>query len=369
MITREVKLKLTKKQENQLIKWIPILTSIYNWGIRKIELNAKNGIYFSRFDFTNLLAYHGKKLDIPSHTIEGILNQAYTSWKRCFKKISKQPRLKSIRNKLNSIPFPDSIPYSRITDKTIRIPGIGKIRYHKQEIPQGEVKCGRILKKASGWYLQLTLDIINKFPVNSTTEKVGIDTGFKYLAVLSNGIKIENERNYIKGQKRLAQAQRGKRKKLVARLNERIKNRRKDYNHKVSRKIVEDYSEIYITNDNLRNQTSIFGKSIQDAGISQLRSFIIYKGDNHNRIVKLVDSKNTTMTCSNCGSLTGPKGLSGLAVRDWECDACGAVHDRDINSAMNILNLGLGYSLNNPKTHALEIRPEKFGQESLGDTL
>lgn len=71
------------------------------------------------------------------------------------------------------------------------------------------------------------------------------------------------------------------------------------------------------------------------------------------------------MTCSVCGSLTGPQGLFGLVVRNWECSACGAQHDRDVNSAKVILNSGLGYSLDNTKTHTL-IKPEILRLESSG---
>jgi len=165
------------------------------------------------------------------------------------------------------------------------------------------------------------------------------------LATLSDGITFENQRNFIQGKERLAKAQRGKNKKLTARLHERIKNRRKDYNHKVSREIVENYKNIAITNDNIKGQASKFGKSVHDAGISQLRNFIIYKGDIHGRNVKLVDSKNTTRICSTCGSLTGPTGLAGLKVRTWECEVCGSQHDRDVNAAINILKSGFGTNL------------------------
>ena len=364
MIYRELKLKLTTKQKNQLNTWLFNLTGIYNWAIRTIELNANNKIYFSRFDFCNLLANHGRKIGIPSHVIQGTLNQAYTTWERCFKKISKQPKLKSVRNKLNSIPFPDPIFINKLNKNTINLPRIDKIHYFKQTLPEGRIKCGRIIKRASGWYLQLTIDAVHKFPIKITNWKVGIDTGFKNLVVFSDGTKFNNPRNFIKGQVRIIQAQRGKRKQLTARLHERIKNRRKDHHHKVSRFIVQNYSEIYITNDNLINQARLFGKSISDAGISQLRNFILYKGDVHGRKVELVDSKHTTITCSNCYSLTGPSGLSGLAVRDWECSVCGAVHNRDINAAKIILNLGLGYSLDKTETHALG--PEIFRPELLG---
>ena len=364
MLVRELKLKLSTKQEKQLDEWLFILTSVYNWAIRKIELNAKDKIYFSKFEFIGALPRVGKKVGIPSHTVSGVLYRAYLAWKHCFKKINGKPKLKSVRNKLNSIPFPDSIPASRVTKNTIRIPILGKVKYYKQELPSGRIRSARILKRSSGWYLQLILDAVHEFPVKNTDRKVGIDTGFKHLAVLSDGTKVENQRNFVKIQKRLAQAQKGRRKKLTARLHERTKNRRNDYNHKVSRKIVENYSEIYITNDNLVGQAKLFGKSVGDAGISQLRQFILYKSDVHGRKCALVDSRHTTMTCSNCGALTGPTGLGGLVVRNWECSACGAQHDRDVNAAKVILSSGLGYSLNNVGTHAFG--PETSKQESLG---
>ena len=348
MIVRELKLKLTVKQENILNEWLWILTGVYNWGSRKIKLDAKDSIYYSQFDFMNILKGHYKKIGVPSQTVQAILNQSWDAWDKCFKKIRKgEPKLKSIRNKLKSLPFPAPIKekHFSLDDKKIQLPIIGKLRFHKNEIPEGKIKRSRIVKRASGWYIQLTIDSKHSFQVKKNGKIVGIDTGFKDLAILSDGKKYENPRYYIKGQKRLAKAQRGKNKKLVARLHERMANRRKDYNHKVSREIVINNKEIYITNDNLRGQSKIFGKSVSDAGISQLRNFIIYKGDNHNRKVKLVESKHTTMTCSNCGALTGPTGLNGLAVRYWECSACRAYHDRDINSAKVILNIGVGLTL------------------------
>ena len=219
------------------------------------------------------------------------------------------------------------------------------MKYFKQELPEGNIKCARIIKRTSGWYILLTIDATHTFKVENSNLKIGIDTGFKSLATLSDGTKIENQRNYLKSQDRLAQAQRGKNKKLVSRLHERIKNQRKDYNHKVSRKIVEKYAEIYCTNDNLKGQSKKFGKSVGDAGISQLRTFISYKSENHGRKFKLVDSRKTTMTCNHCWSRKGPRGVVGLSVRFWECSNCGVKHDRDVNSARVVLKTGSGYDL------------------------
>lgn len=345
MLVREIKLKPNKSQTVKLEEWLWCLTGVYNWVSRKIELDAKDKLYHRKLKLQNGLPNVSKKIGIPSHTIQATILQAYSAWDRCFKKVSKQPKLKSVHNKLRSICFPDMLKRSRIFNNRISLPGIKEVCFHKQEIPDGVIKQARIIRKASGWYCQLCIDTNHTFPVKQTKEVVGIDTGFKDLAILSNGERFSNHKEFVKGQKRLAQAQRGKRKKLVGRLHERISNRRKDYNHKVSRKIVENFSEIYITNDNLRGQAKIFGKSVSDAGISQLRQFISYKSENHGRKCVLVDSKNTTLTCSTCGAKTGPTGLGGLKVRSWECSACGAQHDRDINAAKVVLKTGLGWSL------------------------
>jgi len=342
MIVRTLKLKLTKKQEIQLNQWLWNLTSIYNWGIKKIEFNAKDNIYFSPKTFQNLLANHGKKLDIPSHTIQGTLSQVYNAWQRYFKKLAKKPKLKGQRNKLNSIPFPD--PLKQPKDNKISVPGIGKIRFHKQEIPNANIKCGRILKKASGWYLCLWLDTDNKFKVKETNKTIGIDPGFSTLLTLSDGTKIENPRELRKGAKRLAQAQRGNKKKLVAKLQEKQTNRRNDRNHKISRWLVENYQTIYYSDDNFKAMAKHFGKSVIEAKLGDLINKTSYKSKVCGRSFKPINSKFTTMTCSNCWSLTGPTGLSGLAVRSWTCSVCGTHHDRDINSAKVVLKTGLGTS-------------------------
>lgn len=357
MLIRELKLKPTKAQEKVMTDWLWMLAGIYNWAIRKIGQDAHDGIYYSKKDFQNLLAGHGKKIGMPSHTIQGELCCAWDAWHRCFKKESRKPRLKSVRNKINSIPFPDPVNLSNIRNKKLGLPIIGLLKFHKQDIPNGAIKQERIVRRASGWYAQLTIDAVHTFAVEKTDRKVGVDTGFKHLAVLSDGTKFENPRNYIKSQERLAQAQRGGRKHLAARIQERIANQRKDYNHKVSRQIVSRYSEIYFTDDNLQGQADILGKSVGDAGIGQLKRFVSYKSDNHGRKFVLVDSRHTTMTCSECGALTGPTGLAGLKVRFWEC-GCGAKHDRDVNAARVVLKVGLGSRLVSNKKSSVRLKPE-----------
>jgi len=340
MVQYQLKLRLSGKQERTLLEWLPILGSVFNFGLRKIELNARNHIYFSSNDFQNLLAGHGPKLGIPSHTLQGVLSTVYISWQRCFKKLARKPRLKGKRRPLNSIPFPD--PIKPPSDGKIGLPGLGKVRFHKQELPAGKIKCGRICKRASGWYLCLFIDAEPK-PVPRVAEgRIGIDPGFKDLLTLSTGEKIAPPKEFRAIEKRLGQAQRGNRRKLVARLQERAKNRRKDRNHKLSRRLLGENITICFLQDNHRAIAKTFGKSVAESGHGQLRQQLSYKSLPGGTELLFPDNRNSTKTCSTCGGLTGPSGLSGLAVREWKCGHCGAHHDRDINSAKNALISGAG---------------------------
>lgn len=346
MIQRQLKLRLTKKQERICEDWLWQLTGVFNFAIRKIEQDSKGGIYYSKFDFANLLADHSRKIGMPSHTMQAMMVQAYSSWERCFKKISKKPRLKGNGNKLASIPFPDAIKPPK--GNKVRIPCLGLVRHHKQSLPDGKIKNGRIIKRASGWYLALAIDaqpnISNNFKPTDNGQ-IGIDPGFRDLLALSDGTKIKSPLELNNSANRLAQAQRGNDKKLVARLHERISNQKKDRNHKLSRQLVETYQLIVFSKDNISAIKKRFGKSVANANHYQLRQMLASKSNSCGRTYIEVGSKNSTKTCSTCGALSGPTGLAGLSVREWVCTDCGSSHDRDINSAIVTLNSGVGTTL------------------------
>lgn len=343
MIQRQLKLRLNSTQEHMLGDWLWHLTGVWNWAIRKIELDANDGIFYTPKKFHNLLAGHSKPLGIPSHTLQGTLTTAHTAWQRCFKKLARRPKLKSQRNRLNSIPFPD--PLQAPEGNHIKVPGLGSVRFHKQSLPEGKIKSGRIVKRASGWYLCLFIDAEPNTIEATGSAWVGIDPGFKDLVTLSTGQKIPHPRELEQTATRLAQAQRGKNKRLAARLQERLANQRKDRNHKLSRTLISDFELIAFSSDNHRGMARMFGKSVSSSSHGQLQSMLAYKCRTGGRQYIEVPSRNSTRTCSACGALTGPTGYAGLSVRQWVCSACGASHDRDINAAINTLKAGAGIAL------------------------
>jgi putative transposase len=344
-----VKLKFNGEQEAKLEEWLWRLQAVWNWAVRKIELDGRDGVRYSSMEFRNQLAGHSKKIEIPSHTIQGVLRTAHDAWVRCYKGIGGRPRLKGRRNRLTSIPFPD--PIRRSQDAHIRLQGVGLVRFHKQWLPEGAIKCGRLVKKASGWHLCLFIDAEPKAISITGDGQIGIDPGYRKesLLTLSTGEKIAHPKELEKLETRLGQAQRGKRLKLAARIQERIANQRRDRNHKLSRRLVSENAVIVFSKDKIKDIAQRgrgpvhFGKHVASAAHYQLRQMLAYKcSRTGGRSYIEVDGRDSTMTCSNCGTKSGPVGLSGLAVRQWRCKDCGGLHDRDINAAMNTLRVGVG---------------------------
>jgi putative transposase len=339
MIQAQLKLRLNTVQENHLAGWLWNLTGVWNWAVRKIELDAKNKVYYGAKDFQNLLANHSDRMEIPSHSLQGILSQAWIAWDRCFKKLAKRPHLKGQRNKLNSIPFPD--PIKSPIGNHIKVPGLGAVRFHRQELPEGKIKCGRIIKRASGWYLCLFI-AADREPIQRVVDgQIGIDPGFKNLLTMSDGEVVSHPRELEAIEHRLAQAQRGHNKVLAARLHEKRANQVKDRNHKLSLRLVQENAVIRFSKDNHKGVARKFGKSVSSSSHYQLRQMLAYKSRAGGTQYDEPDSKFSTMTCSDCGARTGPTGWSGLAVRQWRCSSCGAMHDRDVNAARNTLLSGL----------------------------
>jgi putative transposase len=342
MIQRQIKLRFTPRQARQMEHWLYHLTAIWNWGIKRIERDAEIGIYHNSLRFRDLLNGHGRKLGISQDALCGTLWTVHTAWQRCFKRLANRPRFKGRRNRLNSIAYAHG---TTIVNGRVMIPGIGRVRFHKQEIPQGRISQLRVVRRSSGWYACLFIRAEpNDVPVVANNE-VGIDPGFRSLLTLSTGEKFPHPRELEASALRLAQAQRGKDRKIVGRIQERVANRRRDRNHKLSRRLVSENRLIAFSADDHSAIAGQFGKSVTSSGHYQLRRMLASKMSRRDggRYIE-VSNRNFTKTCSNCGALSGPSGLRTLAVRQWRCD-CGSLNDRDVNAAVNTLIAALGGSV------------------------
>lgn len=192
------------------------------------------------------------------------------------------------------------------------------------------------------WYINLSIEV--KCAEKSIAPSVGIDLGLKDLACLSDGRKVDMPSFYRKSESSLGMAQRARKARRVKAIHAKIANRRKDFLHKESLKIAQNCGLIFVGDVSPKKiaQTKM-AKSARDAGWYSFKIMISYKALMHGGKMIEVNERCTTQTCSSCGSLpqSRPKGIAGLGIREWTCDDCGAVHDRDVNAARNILRIGL----------------------------
>ena len=205
-----------------------------------------------------------------------------------------------------------------------------------------ELRAGNFSEDSRGrWYLNVVVKVQAKG--SSATASVGIDLGLKEVAVASTGQRIEG-RFYRKLEADLGIAQRAHKKRRVKAIHAKIANQRKDALHKFSTALVRENAAIFVGDvASSKLVKTKMAKSTLDAGWASLRAMLEYKSHQAGIVFEIVSESYTTQTCSCCGSIpaSSPKGRAGLRIREWVCSDCGAVHDRDVNAAKNILARGL----------------------------
>ena len=142
--------------------------------------------------------------------------------------------------------------------------------------------------------------------------EVGLDFGIKKTVATSDGEdRLHAATFYRDAEEAIARLQRRGHKRQVKRLHRTVARRRKDALHKYSKKIVSKYQNIFSGDvSSVKLARTRMAKSVLDAGWGMLKTFLRYKGQQAGRSVKIISERNTTRTCSTCGALTGPKGLS-----------------------------------------------------------
>ena len=204
-----------------------------------------------------------------------------------------------------------------------------------------ELRAGSFSEDSRGrWYLNVVVKVQAKG--SSATASVGIDLGLKEVAVASNGQRIEG-RFYRKLEADLGIAQRAHKKRRVKAIHAKIANQRKDALHKFSTALVRENAAIFVGDvASSKLVKTKMAKSTLDAGWASLKTMLEYKSQQAGIVFDVVNESYTTQTCSCCGAIpaSSPKGRAGLGIREWVCSDCGAVHDRDVNAAKNILAAG-----------------------------
>jgi putative transposase len=291
--------------------------------------------------------------EVNSQTLQAELEHLEVAYNNFFKKKSGFPKFKSKHNDINSFKVPQSASID-LESKTIKIPKFEPIKFkHRLKQTEVEPNSAVISRNRIGQYyasVQFEGEIEIK---ESTGECIGIDLGLTHFLIDSNGTKIDNPRLLKKqlGKIKYLQRMHSKKKKgSKSKEKQRIKlskkhndvtNKRKDFQNKLSTKIISENQVICLEDLNIKGMTKNhkLAQAITDVAWSSFVNMLKYKGMWHNRNVVFVDRWfPSSKTCSSCNWICDEMRLD---VREWICPKCGCNHDRDINAAKNILRQGL----------------------------
>ena len=312
---------------------------------------------------------YGYMYEVDSHAFDNVKQNLRRAWSNHFRKNSPSgaPRFKKKRYaqsyQTSNTHIKDGVGTIRIEDGKLRLSKIGyvKIRLHRSF--QGTIKTATVRETASGEFYATLIadDQPDKPQLAKTKQAVGIDLNIKNgeTLVTSDGEIISKpdttklELKLHKQQKKLAKrlimskklnktvwesTNYQKQRKLVAKTRAKIARIRKDWLHKVTWSLVNEYDSIHIEDLNVSGmaRNHHLAKHIADSLFGEFRRQLIYKCSWYGKRLVLVDRwYPSSQLCSNCGYRN--RDTKNLAIREWDCPQCGKHHSRDVNAAINIL--------------------------------
>jgi putative transposase len=367
-LAKKYRLYPTNSQKELIAKHIGSSRFVYN-----LALETKNAAYlgskhnFSPFDLIKQLPELKKECSWLKEVNSQSLQQAIQNMDIAFKKFFKGAGFPKFKKKSNSGSF--SVPQSvSLDDNRLIIPkfkGGIKIVLHREI--KGTIKSATVSVTPTGKYFVSILVDTNtetptKIPIKESTT-IGIDLGIKDFAITSDGEVFENPKHLRKEQAKLKYVQRkysknkGKRtRKCLAILHEKVVNKRKDFLHKVSTKLIRENQTIALETLAVKNMVKnhCLAQAITDVSWSTFVTMLEYKAEWHGKnILRIGKFSPSSKTCSCCGYIN--KELT-LKIREWTCPKCNSVLDRDVNAAINIKSFALKNNLSGE--HTLKNRNE-----------
>lgn len=349
------RLSPTDSQKELIAKHIGSSRFVYN-----LALETKNTAYLgskvnlSAFDLMKNLPDLKKEYEwlkeVNSQSLQQSIHNMDSAFK-CFFKGAGFPKFKSKHRGSQTFSVPQNVIVENgwLIIPKFKKKGI-KINVHREI--KGTIKSATISRTPTGKYFASILvdthiDKPIKTPIKEETT-IGVDLGIKTFLVASDGLEIENPKNLRKAQDKLKYVQRkysknkGKRtKQRLALLHEKVVNKRKDFLHKTSTKLIRENQTIALetlnVNGMLKNHN--LAQVISDVSWATFVSMLEYKADWYGKnILRIGMFAPSSKTCSNCGYIN--KELT-LKDRLWTCPSCNSVLDRDVNASINIKSFAL----------------------------
>lgn len=346
----------TPSQERVLGQWLGTCRYVYNLTLAyKKTLWEQHKVSVGKNDIQKELAGIAKETEwigmVHSQTIQEVTDRVFNAYDGFFKLGKGYPKFAK-KGVYQSFSFKQGV---KVSDNFVQLPKLGKVKYRNSRPCEGTIKRATVRKCADGWYICLTCETdIATLPAGFGC--IGIDLGIKSLVVTSTGETINNPKHLYEAERKLKRLQRSvsrkkkgsaNRKKAVqklARQHQTVANSRKDFQHKLTTKLIRENQAIVVEQLQIQNMAANhnLAKSINDAGWYQLIEMLKYKARWYGRHFEKVSARYTSQDCSVCGHR---KQNLTLSVREWTCPVCQTEHNRDVNAANNIKNKAVGQTV------------------------
>ena len=358
--TYTYKIKPNKALEQKFEEQLGICRYVYNLGIEVREESFKKGVNINYYDLCKQLTEAKKDFiwlsEVNTNTLQAILGRLELGYKRFFSDLKKGNRCSkphwAKKDKWRSLPFKQANlkrgnPLLRFEeDGKFNIPKFGKIKLFKSKVPKGEIRTATILKEADGLYLKVVVKEQDTEQTRENQSICSIDMGTKHFLVTSDGEYVENPRHlfqYLKKlrveNRKLSRMKKGgsnwkKQVKVLQKLYLKISRVRKDFLHKQSRYLANNYSTVVREDLNISKMVrgSKLAKHILDCSWGTFFQFLEYKTN----VVK-VNPAYTSQECSNCGH-TCKENRKTQSL--FECVKCNFTMNADEQACINILQRG-----------------------------
>ncbi len=382
MIRKAFKYRLypTKPQARDLERTLSLSRQLYNAALQERREAYKKagktvGFYQQKRYLPQIRAELPEYKGVHSQVLQNVIERVDKAFQGFFRRVKAKggkagyPRFKG-KGRYDSFTFPQAgVTGVKLQkdSKRVYIYGIGSVKIKLHRPLEGKIKTATVKREGDHWYIVFVCEVEPK-PLPESHEAIGIDLGTNpHFLVTSDGEMVEAPRHYQRTQAKLADAQRKlsrkkrgshrykKAKRQLAKLHQKIANQRKDFHHKLARKLVNRYGTIVHEDLNIHGLArSRIAKGVQDAGWAQFLRILAHKAAEAGRRVLGVDPRHTSQDCPICGY----REKRPLWVREFTCSFCGTPLHRDVAAAINILArawtepLGAGLNLS-PRSPAL----------------